>query len=92
MIPLFDKICRKILASYGRQDDRFGMDSGKSLLFVADFERRIQRAQAEPAQEEFLREFLGDVVAHCPLAVLTRIATCVLDVRRNEMRSASEQN
>lgn len=68
------------------------MDSGQSLAFILDFEQRIKRAPADAAQEEFLREFLSDVVTDCPMAVLTRIATCVLDIRRQELRSAAEQN
>ena len=68
------------------------MDSGKSLIFIRDFEQRIERAPLDFAQEQFLREFLSDLATDCPIAVLTRIARCVLDIRRDELRIAGQQN
>jgi hypothetical protein len=68
------------------------MDSEQSLSNVLDFERRIARMHGSTDDEQFVRSFLSDIVLDCPMHVLQQVASCVLDIRKTELRIAGEEN
>jgi hypothetical protein len=68
------------------------MDNAKSLAFVKDFERRIYQAPNDKTQETFIRELVADIAQDCPIPVLTQLATCILDLRKSELKAAGDWN
>jgi len=68
------------------------MDDAKSLAFVADFEKRIRQAPTDKTQEAFVRELVADIAQDCPIPVLTQLATCILNLRKSELKAAGEWN
>lgn len=67
------------------------MSSSLSLMYVAQFERRIENIQMA-ANEKFIREFLADVVSDCPIAVLGALATVTLQIRKRELTAEAQDN
>lgn len=68
------------------------MDTHKSLLNIKDFERQIAAMKSDPKDEKFVRKFVSDMVLYCPLHVLTRMATALLEIRQEELANRGEQN
>jgi hypothetical protein len=68
------------------------MDDAKSLAFIADFERRIRQAPTDKNQEVFIRGLVADIAQECPIPLLTQLATCILNLRKSELKSAADWN
>lgn len=68
------------------------MDTPESLIGVNDFAKRIEGMATDPAKERFVRELVAEIAMDCPLHIIKKIATCVLDLRRAELLSSSQRN
>jgi len=68
------------------------MDNHKSLEYVKEFEQEIAEAPNSIAAEMKIRSFLMDILQDCPMSVLIEIATCVLNIRKAELKRAGESN
>lgn len=67
-------------------------DYQKSLDYIRDFESRIAMLESDKAQEEFVRDFVSDVVRKMPKEILKEVALVIAEGRRKELRSISESN
>jgi hypothetical protein len=68
------------------------MDTEKSLDYVNDFERRIERAPNSPDDEKFVRNFVARVANTSPLPVVLKVAIRVLEIRKAELQEAGTTN
>lgn len=68
------------------------MDSDHSLRLVHSFEAQIAAMKTSKKDEQFVREFVSELVLDCPLDILTSMAQHVVDLRKAELRDAAQQN
>jgi len=59
---------------------------------VAEFERYVNAAPFDSKAEFIVRTMLEKVAMSCPIDVLIQLASCMVEVRRAELRSEAERN